>query len=110
MKAGQRNYKVEFQRAGAPVDDGYNTVPGDWETYCTEWADVRFSKGSERREAAQEGASAAATFLVLSNEKTRAVSVTDRIVFDGSDWDVISNIPSRERNAGREIEAVRRLS
>jgi head-tail adaptor len=102
-----RNYKVEFQRVGASVDDGYNTVPGEWATYCIEWADVRFSKGSERRQAAQEQAAAPATFVVPSNEKTRAISTTDRISFDGGYWDIVSNIASRQFNENREIEAVR---
>lgn len=106
MKAN-RPYRIVFQRAGAPVDDGMTTVPGAFADFATEMADVRFSKGSERREAAQEGASAPATFIVLSNVKTRSISVTDRIVFDGANWDIVSNIPSREFNAGREIEATR---
>lgn len=106
----ERNYLVTFERTGTPTDDGYNTVPGAWDTYCTEWADVRFSKGSERREAAQENASAPATFIVLSNDKTRTISVTDRISYDGGYWDIISNISSRQFNEHREIEAVRAAS
>ena len=105
-----RNYKVVFERTGAPVDDGYNEVPGAWVTYCTEWADVRFSKGSERREAAQENASAPATFIVPSNEKTRSISVKDRITYDGGYWDIVSNIASRQFNENREIEAIRAAS
>jgi head-tail adaptor len=99
-----------IQRMGAAGDDGHNTTPGTFADYAAEYADVRFSKGSERREAAQEGAGAAATFIVLSNERTRDVSVTDRIVFDGAIWDITSSIPSREFNAYREIEATRSLA
>jgi head-tail adaptor len=110
VSASARKWRVAFQRLGPPVDDGYTTSPGEWADYAPEYAEVRFSKGSERREAAQEGASAAATFIVLSNEKTRSISVTDRISFDGGLWDIVSNIPSREFNASREIEATRVVS
>ncbi|MGK2908748.1 MAG: head-tail adaptor protein [Sphingobium sp.] len=107
MNPGDFKYKVVFQRTGAPTDDGYTTQPGAWADYCTEWAAVSFGTGQERREAAQEAGSAAATFQVLSNAKTGALSVTDRISFDGSMWDLTSIVPSREFGAGFDITAVR---
>ncbi len=110
MSASNRNRKVVFQRTGAPVDDGYTTQPGTWADYCTEWAAVSFGTGQERRTAAQESASAPATFSVLANSLTRTLSVTDRIVFDGSNWDITSVVPSRELNAGVDITAVRALA
>jgi head-tail adaptor len=110
MQPGERNRKVIFQRTGPPTDDGYTMQPGAWEAYCIEWASVSFGTGQERREAAQESASASATFQVLRNSKTAALSVTDRIVFDGSTWDIISVVPSREFNAGVDITAVRALA
>lgn len=109
MKAN-RPYKIVIEGKTVATDD-YGGEVETWGPYATEFADVRFSKGAERREAAQERASAAATFIVLSNAKTRAISVSaHRIVFDGAAWDIVSNIPSREFNAGREIEAVRALA
>lgn len=110
LDAGRRDRKVIFQRAGAPVDDGYTTTPGEWAEYCRAWASVSFGTGQERREAAQESASVTATFQVLRNSKTSSVSVTDRIVFDGGNWDITSVVPSREFNAGVDITAVRALA
>lgn len=109
MKAN-RPHLIIIERAGAPVDDGYNTVPGGWAEFAREYAAVTFGRGTERRAAAQEQASAAATFHVLSNPKTRDVSVTDRIVFDGGAWDVIGNIPSKKFNEGRDLDAIRALA
>lgn len=109
MTAGRRNRKIVIQKAGAPVDDGYNTVPGGWADFATVFAEVRFSKGSERRAAAQEQASAAATFLVLETPAMQQVSVADRIVFDGANWDIVSAIPSQRLGRHREIDAVRAL-
>lgn len=102
-----RDRKVTFQRAGAPTDDGYTVRPGEWEEYCVEWASVSFGTGQERREAAQKSASLPATFGVLANSKTRELSTTDRISFDGSFWDIISVVPSRQLNVGIDVTAIR---
>ncbi len=109
MKAGPRDRKIVIERATV-TQDAFGGEVKTWVTYAEAWAQVLFNKGSERREAAQEQAAAAATFIVLSDSKTSTVSVTDRILFDGSYWDIFGNIPSRELNAGREIEAVRQAA
>lgn len=106
---GQRNRLITVERRTVTEDD-YGGEIETWGIAFQEWADVRFSKGTERRQAAQEGSQAAATFIVLDNDRTRTISVTDRIRFDGAEWDIVSAIPSRVFNAEREIEAVRTLS
>jgi head-tail adaptor len=105
MKAGLRNRKVTFERHGEPFDDGYTTLPGEWEPYCTEWAAVTFGTGQERRAAAQEQASNTATFQVLRNSKTAALLPTDRINYEGF-WDITSIVPSKDWNAGVDVTAV----
>lgn len=104
--ASARNRQVVFQRATS-TDDGYGGQIETWADYCTEWATVSFGTGQERREAAQQSASAPATFMVLANSLTRSISVTDRISFDGSVWDITSAVPSMERNVGIDITAIR---
>ncbi|AHE56014.1 phage head completion protein [Sphingomonas sanxanigenens] len=106
MKAGKRDRKIVFERATV-TKNAFNEDVETWAASGGEFAHVIFAKGSERRDAAQESASAAATFIVPANTQTNGVTVRDRIMFDGSAWDIVSNIPSRERNAEREIEAVR---
>lgn len=109
MRAGERNYRITFQRKTVVED----TMGGDietWTDFATAYAGVLFNKGSERRATAQEGAAAAATFVVPANTKTRTIGVTDRISFDGSYWDIVSAIPSRQFNTEREIEAIRALA
>jgi len=109
MDSRKRNRKVVFQRLGADVDDGTATVPGSFADYCVEWAEVTFGTGQERRAAAQEQASVAATFKVLRNSKTAALTVTDRISFDGSFWNIVSVVPSKEFNAGMDVTAIRSI-
>ncbi len=71
------------------------------------FAEVKFGTGAERREAAQESASAPATFRVLRTDLTAVVTPKDRIVFDSSYWDITSAVPLGF-NEGVEITAVRR--
>lgn len=95
-----------FQRLGEPVDDGYTTLPGQFANYAAEFARVIYGSGREQRQAAQESASLPATFEVLHNPKTASLSVTDRIVFNGADWDIISVSPLG-LNEGVRIVAVK---
>jgi len=90
MDAGRRDRLITFQRQGAGTDDGYTTQPGAFADYAQAWARVRFGTGQERREAAQERVSMAATFECLWNPTLNAVLETDRIVFDGANWDIVS--------------------
>lgn len=106
MKKGRLKHRIQFERASPPVDDGYTSVTGDWVLLTMAWSDVFYGTGTEQRQAAQEGASQAASFEVLANSKTRTVSVTDRIKFDGGAWNITANIEI-ERGAGRRITAVR---
>src|SRR3546814_6494216 len=101
-----RNRKIIIERFTATTDD-YGHGEKTWTDYCTEWAAVNFGTGQERREAAQESASVSATFHVLRNSKTAALTVQDRISFEGAVWDITSAVPSREFNAGMDITAVR---
>jgi head-tail adaptor len=102
VTASRRKHKIIVQRLGAPTDDGHNTTPGAWANYATEMAAVYYGSGREQREAAQESASQTASFEVLSNSKTRALSVTDRICFPVTDPDP-ENWPSWDIQAVNEI-------
>lgn len=105
MTAGRRETEIEFQRATTTQDD-YGEEVSTWTTVGTEWADVNWGRGDERRQAAMEQGSQPATFNVLENPMTRAVSVKDRIVLDGQNWDITSSVPGKRRG-DRDITAVR---
>ena len=106
MNAGKRHDKITIQRKTVETDP-YGGEVETWTDFAQEWAQVRFGSGQERREAAQETASQAATFIVLDNARTRSVGVQDRISWDGGLWDVTGVAPSLQLNAHREITAVR---
>lgn len=95
-RQSRRRHKIVIQRAGAPVDDGMTTQLGPYATWATEFAAIFYGSGREQREAAQESAGQSASFEVLSNAKTRAISVTDRLCYPVTDpnpdnwpvWDI----------------------
>lgn len=105
MKAGPRNRLITFQRSITTTDD-YGGQVATWTTLCRAHASVSFGTGQERREAAQESASAPATFRVLYNGFTADLRPTDRIQYLGSAWDITSIVPLG-LNEGFEIVAIR---
>ena len=76
-----------FERSAA-TQDAYGEDQLGWSTWAAAMASVRFGSSAERREAAAEQGSQAATFRVLATAKTRAVTVRDRISFSGAAWDI----------------------
>ena len=85
--AGKRDRKIVFERATTAQDD-YGEEVSIWAKWCGAFAVVRFGNSAERRQAAAEQASQAATFRVLATAKTRAVTPLYRIQFDGAAWDI----------------------
>lgn len=89
MKAGERPHLVTVQRAVTATDD-YGGESKTWHTEATAWARVRYGTGAERREAAQENASQAATFEFDYSPTLAAVRPTDRLYCFSTVWDVAS--------------------
>lgn len=92
MTAGRRDQLVTLSRYSATQDD-YGEETQTWGPLGQEWAAVFYGRGDERRQAAMEQGQQAVTFQVLSNETTRAVNVRDRILHDGSTYDVVGIAP-----------------
>jgi SPP1 family predicted phage head-tail adaptor len=106
VTAGRRNRRVVFQRFTTTTND-YNEEIEVWADYATAFASVSFGTGQERREAAQETASAPATFQVVRNPLTAALTTRDRISFLGGLWDITSVVPSRDFQRFIDITATR---
>lgn len=105
MKAGQRDQLILIQRKTTTEDD-YGGEVEAWTDHAQEFAEYKPGTGAERRQAAQESASLVATFRVLDNPKTRAVTPgAHRISYDGAFWDITSAV--RLGRDGREITATR---
>jgi SPP1 family predicted phage head-tail adaptor len=87
MNVLDRDCLVTFQRATTTTDD-YGGETQSWTDLQKAWARVRFGTAQERRQAAQESSSQSATFECNPTAALRSVGATDRIAFDGSDWDI----------------------
>jgi head-tail adaptor len=93
----KRHKLVTFERATTTTDE-YGGETQVWATLCTEFADIFYGRGDERRQAAMEQGQQPATFQVPSNSNTRSVTLEDRISFDGSTWDIegkATDVPNR---------------
>lgn len=108
MTAGRRDQLVTFQRSVDIQDEAGQPIP-TWGQYAMEWAAIYFGRGDERRQAAQEQGQQAATFQVLSNGSTRGVTLTDRIVHDGSNWNIAGISPDVPTRGLIEFTATRAL-
>lgn len=98
---GQRPHLVEIQQAVTVTDD-YGGESQTWHTSATAWAEVRYGTGQERREAAQENASQAATFVFDWGPETAAIRPTWRLYCFDTVWDVASAVVV---GANREVHA-----
>lgn len=106
MTAGRRDQLVSLDRSTTTTDEYNEEVPA-WAEFAQEWAAIYYGRGDERRQAAMEQGSQAATFNVLSNERTRSLVLTDRLTVGGVVWDIRSLAPDTPKRGEIEIDAVR---
>lgn len=96
---GERDTLITIQR-GTPTKDDYGGETMTWATLTTAYARVRFGNGQERREAAQERATQAATFECDWNPTLAGVTVEDRIFVNEVPtefWSIASKSPLGHR-------------
>ena len=106
MKASRRDKRISFERFGL-IGNQYGEEVEDFAPFVSRWAQVWMGKGSERREAAMESGGQAATFGLISDTETRTLTLKDRIVYAGSDWDIESIAPDTPKRGEMEITATR---
>ncbi|MES2903853.1 MAG: head-tail adaptor protein [Pseudomonadota bacterium] len=108
MTAGARTSKVTFETATATQDD-YGEEQQTWGFLGVAWAQVFWGRGDERRQAATEQGAQAATFQVLDNAMTRAVTIRDRLTLDGDLFDIVGIAPDTPKRGHIEFTATRAL-
>jgi head-tail adaptor len=86
---GERPHLIRIQRATI-AGDNYGGGAKTWHDHTTGWAKISYGTGAERREAAQENASQAATFMFDWNPTLAAVLTTDRLYVFDTVWDITS--------------------
>lgn len=104
-----RRDRITFERRTV-TKNRLNEDVETWAEEFREWAATYYGSGSEQRAAAQTRGVQTASFEVLSNARTRAISVADhRIRFDGSVWNITAKHPIGA-NAGVRVTAVREVA
>lgn len=106
MNSSGRDKLIEFERFTATEND-YGEEIEAWAPAFKRWAQVWMGKGSERREAAMEQGSQAATFGLLMDSDTRAITLKDRLIYAGSVWDIEGIAPDTPQRGEMEITATR---
>lgn len=105
MRTGKLDRRVTIRRHMETGRNAYNEPIVDWVDIATVWVQQRPDRGSERFAAAQIAGTSVMTFQI----RYRAdVSVQDRLVYDGREYEIIA--PPRElgRRDVTEIDAIAR--
>ena len=88
LTAHARDKRIAVEKLTAGRDGfGHPTINRSWDELARPWANIAFGSGSEQREAAQMGGAQTASFAVLQDGATLALSVRDRIRYPLSDPD-----------------------
>jgi head-tail adaptor len=91
---GERFHLVALQRAVVTSND-YGDELRNWSNFGTAYAAVLYGDGQERRQAAQENATQAATFNFDWNPTVAGIRPTDRLFCFDTHWDVASAVVIR---------------
>ena len=89
-------------RDGAPVDNGFNTVPGAPTELCTRWASWKPANGRETFQNMGIEAKAGGTFWVRWDSVTATITTTDTVAYDGRTWNIIG-VQEIGRHEGVEL-------
>jgi head-tail adaptor len=85
----------------------YGAKSGAWSLLSHAWAEIAFVAVAEATDAAQRDATVRASFLVDANPATRSVTAADRLLWGGTEWNIIGAMP--QGGSKVEILANRRL-
>lgn len=100
IRAGTLDRRIAILRHGPAADDGSTMTPGELAPIAWRRASVKPARGSEAL--AQDGIEARRVMSVRmrSDEVTRAISETDKLLFDGAVWDIVAPpVPIGRREA-----------
>ena len=105
-RIGRRDQLVTLERSTSE-QDAYGEEIATWSSIGQEYAAVYYGRGDERRQAAMQQGSQAATFGLLANPVTRGLTTRDRIQHGGEPWDIQGISPDTPTTGDIEITAVR---
>lgn len=108
MRDRNRDTLVTLQAYTATQDE-YGEEVQAWADIGTEWAAIYWGRGDERRQAAMEQGTQAATFNMLSNTLTRSLTLRDRISGEAGVFDIVGIAPDTPKRGEIEFVGTRSL-
>lgn len=106
MKAN-RPHRITFQKRTVAQDDYSGHDVETWRNWFDEYAAIFYGTGTEQRAAAQLQGEQSASFEVLSNTRTRELTIADyRIVDRGVTWNIRA-LSDLGFNDGVKVTAIR---
>jgi head-tail adaptor len=102
VRAGSLNRWVTLLRRGAPVDNGYEQVPGEWAGLGRRRASAKPVAQAEAAEGAGVEARRGVTFWLRADTLARSLTATDAVLFDGR----IYELTGEPAAAGARLEMI----
>jgi SPP1 family predicted phage head-tail adaptor len=90
MDAGKLDRRVTLQRKGAESDDGFQTVPGDWEDLADVWAQFLPLSGAERAQAGETAAFNKVRIRIRKDTSWSDLNAKDGFVLSGVEHNITS--------------------
>jgi SPP1 family predicted phage head-tail adaptor len=106
MRAGDLDQRITLRRATFTTN-GFNEPAATWSDLVTVWAARRDASASEVYRAQEVGAQITARFTIRWSSQISDVSPTDRVAFDGREYNITA-VRDVGRRKWREIDAVAR--
>ena len=105
FRAGRLTKRIRILRQADPVDDGYQTVPGDWAEIGVRRASVKPHNGGEHIDAGGRDGRQIMSFWVRLDGLTRTIRTTDALELAGQRFEIVAPPLDLGRSGGLEILA-----
>lgn len=89
MDAGKLDRRVTLQRKGAEADDGFQTVPGDWESLADVWAQFLPMSSAERAQAGETAAYNRVRIRIRKDSSWSDLNAKDGFVLAGAEYNIL---------------------
>lgn len=109
MGAGDLDRKIVFERLSEGALDGFGEPAETWATYLTAKAKREDVKDGEKTASGQPQGSLMCRFTIRSNTKSRALTTSDRLLYEGAHWQVhgVKELSAARRRGYIEVTASR---
>jgi SPP1 family predicted phage head-tail adaptor len=88
MNIGNMDRRIALQSASLSTNN-YGEREQTWSTYATVWAQLKYRTGSEKVQDDQVSSTEGATFNIRYSTDTSAAKASDRVVYNGENYEIL---------------------